>query len=217
MISNKDLLDVEEDPVIVVFQDSQTIPNSYNRIKFGRMMKLRRTGYPFILVSIALILLPSGCLDPNNDDQKKEDELELITDDMVVTGHIDHSAQSSPISFTEEVHFEVMSGSITRIRINVSIDDGDANTENDVVDVIRMWREAGGDPEKVKDANGGATPYQTSIEFEYKGEETEADWWIVEISATIKGSEDQWPGPLIWRGVADTGLDYQIDADYDYY
>lgn len=217
MISNRDLLDVEEDPVPVVFQYGPTIPNSYNRIKCGRMMKLRRNGYSFILVSVALILFSSGCLDSNNDDKNKEDDLELITDDMVVTGHIDHSAQSSPNSFTEEVHFEVMAGSITRIRINVSIDDGDANTEIDVVDVIRMWRETGGDPDEVKDANGGATPYQTSIEFEYTGEETEADWWIVEISATIKGSEDQWPGPVIWRGVADTGLDYRIDADYDYY
>ncbi len=58
----------------------------------------------------------------------------------------------SPVTVTEEIHFEIQDNKITRIRINVTIEDGDPDTDIDHIDHIRMWRESGGEPDNIEEA-----------------------------------------------------------------
>lgn len=179
-------------------------------------MRKIESGIPVLVLIVMISSTIAGCLGTESGTGKEEDGPKIVTDTFELEGQVETLAQASPNTVTEEIHFEIPHSQITRIRINVSIEDGDENTGTDRIDRIRMWRESGGDPVGAKEDNGGVTPYSTSIEFEYKGDETEVDWWIVEITATCEAGEDTWIGPFIWQGVPDHGVLFQIEADYDY-
>ena len=168
-----------------------------------------------LIISIAFITI-TGCLGSNNNSSNNGIKIIIQSETYETEGTIDTVAQASPVTTSDEIHFEIKNEKITRIRINLSIDDGDANTDPDHIDQLRMWRETGGEPQGIEEASGGDTPYSASIEFEYTGDEDLPTWWIVEITATCNAGEDTWIGPLIWHGVTDHGVVYQIEANYDY-
>jgi hypothetical protein len=169
----------------------------------------------WICILIATFLV-SGCLGSSG---PKEDEPERTFHSGVFYWEetVELLAQSAPERVTHEFHFPIDDNSITRIRINVTVIDNDPNTQIDQVERIRMWRESGEVEPEIKEASGGATPFETSIKFEYEGNERLFDWWIVEFTVTCSAGEDQWPGPIIWNGVPDTGFIGFVEADYDYY
>ena len=170
-----------------------------------------------VFVSIIIVsAFIAGCLGSSEKTPDTDPDVVVQHDSFQMEGQVETLAQASPNTVTEEIHFEIPDDRITRIRINVSIEDGDQDTDVDHIDQIRMWRETGGEPQNIETAPGGDTPYTASIEFEYKGDENLVDWWIVEITATCAAGEDTWIGPFIWSGVPDHGVFFEIEADYDH-
>jgi hypothetical protein len=180
------------------------------------MREVSSNGMKLTVSIIMTLTLITGCL--GSDDSGSDNDMtdRYLQDTFEMDGHLDGWAQASPETISEEVHFEVPSGSVSRIVINVTVEDGNENTGVDTVDKIRMWRETGEEPSDIKEADGGDTPYHTSIEFEYSREDDGANWWIVEVTSTLIAGEDQWIGPFIWQGVTDDGVDFHIDASIEY-
>jgi len=169
---------------------------------------------PALILLLFVSTTMAGCLGTEGDSKEEEGPL-IETDTFELQGQVETLAQASPNTVSEEIHFEIPGSQFTRMRINITIEDGDDNTDIDHIDNIRMWRETGEEPTGIEQATGGDTPYSTSIEFEYKGDERGINWWIVEITAKCAAGEDTWIGPLIWQGVPDHGVFYTIEADYD--
>jgi len=171
----------------------------------------------FMIIVMIMTIFFSGCIGSSGESRKEDSKKTFLSDAFQMGGTVEALAQTSPDTVTEEIHFLIENNHITRIRINVSIEDNDDDTWPDHIDQIRMWRENEGEETEIRENTGGYTPYVTTNEFEYTGEEQQATWWIVEITATCVAGEDTWPGPILWSGVPDRGVSYTIEADYDYY
>jgi len=165
-----------------------------------------------VALSIVMLVAASGCLGGGGgSDATPMPESEQR--DFSTQGTISLLAQAQPVSRTEEVHFDIGSlNTVTNITITVRVQDGDEGTNPDSVDGIRAWRENGGEPDDIIEEGGGQTPFETSVTFSLTGDENMFNWWIVELTVTCNGGDDTWPGPLIWRGVPDNGVSYEIDA-----
>lgn len=175
----------------------------------------KRTGIAAAL-SVIMLVLVSGCLGGGGGEEKDEIP-STYPGEFETEGSVLLTAQAQPVTRTEEVHFDIVETDIMDITITVSVEDGDERTNPDTVDSVRVWRETGGEPEEVKEMAGGSTPYENSVSFTMTGNENMTNWWIVELTVTCHAGEDTWPGPIIWRGVPDTGFSYHIHASFNVY
>ena len=52
----------------------------------------------------------------------------------------------------------------------------------------------------------------------YKAKEGEihGDSWLINIQAVLYSGDDQWPGPVIWRGIPDEGFEIFLEIRYEY-
>jgi len=139
----------------------------------------------------------------------------ILSDVFEIDGTIDTLAQATPETVTGEVQVVIGQENILRIRMNLTIEDGDENTNPDNIEYIILRREDGGESQEITDP-GRDTPYSTSIELNYQGDEDFASTWVFEITVTCNAGDDTWIGPFIWHGVTDHGIVYHIDGNYDY-
>jgi hypothetical protein len=168
---------------------------------------------PIVLVAAVAF---SGCL--GGDSKKNSDpEYTVMTDGMQLAGSQQGLAQAQPIDVFTVVPIKLDFESVIKIQINISVEDMDDQTEADAVGSIEL-REVvtEGEPNSTT-INGGNTPVTQQITVEWQNGEYLPSQWELYIPVTLKGGQDTWPGPFIWRGVPDNGFGYSLEISYDYH
>jgi len=174
-----------------------------------------KTNGIILLIFVIIILFVSGCLSSG---KGKEGGGELVYEweEESFYGEGSGVAQSQPYEFLESFPFSVNHDNITQMMINITIQDGDEGTNPDHIDRIEfgpMSNEPGVVPFEI---NGDDTPFEAQLVFKAKeGEIFGADWYVT-VQGVLYASDDQWPGPLIWRGIPDLGFMVDMEIRYEY-
>ncbi|MCD6461419.1 MAG: hypothetical protein J7L61_01595 [Thermoplasmata archaeon] len=130
---------------------------------------------------------------------------------------IDGGIEDAPV--TEKVSLTIPAVNVTKISMVITVNDGnskssDENTNPD--DVTGNVEGGGGGANVTKTLPGGSTPYKTTVDISAPEGETLPSSWTITLNVVCKPSDDQWPGPLIWRGYTDHGFSYSINVTYTY-
>ncbi len=167
-------------------------------------------------VFLASAVIFAGCLGGGGEGEK-EPEYVTFSDGMQLTGSEVGLAQIEPVDLEAVVGISLSFDRVIKMQINISVEDGDPDTQVDTVGSMTL-RPAEGEGEAIT-INGGNTPLTQTVTIEWKpdtGEYINSTWELV-IPVSIKAGEDQWPGPLIWRGIPDRGFSWTVDVNYDYH
>ncbi|MFO8050819.1 MAG: hypothetical protein R6V01_03880 [Thermoplasmatota archaeon] len=166
------------------------------------------------LIPVTIMVLASGlagCLGGDSDGES-EPEYEVKNTGMQLTGNEQGLAQAQPVQLESEVDISLEFDNIIKLTVNVTVEDGDIDTQPDEVGEIVLSN--GNISESV---NGGNTPVDQQLVVEWDEENYLGMDWTLTLPVTIKGGEDQWPGPFIWRGVPDNGYTYTLDITYEFH
>jgi hypothetical protein len=170
------------------------------------------------LLPIALITAVAfaGCL---GGESKEEGEpmYEVFTDSMELVGGQTGLAQASPVEIYANVPIQMDFDRIIKIQINISVEDGDDQTNPDSVGMMEFSEVVTEGEGNVTTVNGGNTPLSTQVVVEWQSGEYLGAQWNLYIPVTIEGGADTWPGPIIWRGVPDRGFGYSLEVTYEYH
>jgi len=163
---------------------------------------------PFI---IALTML-TGCLSKEN--SRDEAPLKKLFGGDVVEGSFDSGDQ-------QRVDFNLTHDNITDITFRIFVEDDDPNTEPDTVTRIEV-AEHDTDGEEFIDYHfildtPTSTPYEATYSFNFTNGILIDDEWQMYFYIDLGDGEDTWPGPIIYRGVRDTGFSYRVEIEYTYY
>jgi len=167
-------------------------------------------------VFLAAAVFLAGCLGGGGEDEK-EPEYETFSDGMTQTGSEVGLAQIEAVELETVVGISLSFERVIKLQINISVVDGDPDTEADTVGTMTL-RPIGGEGEGIP-VNGGSTPLTQSVTVEWNpdgGEYLNTTWELV-IPVSIKAGPDQWPGPLIWRGIPDRGFSWTAEISYLYH
>ena len=172
-----------------------------------------------LIASIAIMTLLAGCLG-SSDDTKEEAEATVGSSSFQLNGHPTGLAQITPEELSKMVDINLDYSNVIKITVLYSIEDADENTEGDKVEPVTL-EETGEEGNYNATGQGGTatpgTPITGNITIEWDGTTYMSDRWSLDIIVIIAAGEDQWIGPLIWRGVPDTGFTYTLDITYEYH
>ncbi len=172
-----------------------------------------------LVASIAIMTFLAGCIG-SSDDNKKEAEATVGSSSFQLTGNPTGLAQITPEKLSTTVDINLDYSNVIKISVLYSVEDGDPNTNADQVDQLAL-AETGEEGNYSGTGQGGnanpGTPVTGNITIEWDGTNYMMDRWSMDINVTIIAGEDQWIGPLIWRGVPDTGFSYTLDISYEYH
>ncbi len=166
-----------------------------------------------VIIAAALLVavLLSGCL--GGDDKKPDKPPVVMGGSQQVSGSGSGLAQATTEVITSTLDVNIDQTDIISITINVTVEDGDANTNPDNVNEASFSSEGN----MSATGGGGATPSSFQLKIEWDGTNYLPSGWTFTMSVTCAASDDQWPGPLIWRGIPDRGFIYGLDITYQYH
>lgn len=171
----------------------------------------------FALVSVALLTFFSGCLGSGGD-SGGTDEPTVRGGSLNLTGSHTSLAQINPVETELAVDIPLDYDNVIKITVNITINDGDENTDPDTVGMMTLSEVDGNNSGT---ANGGSaspgTPFTSSITVEWDGTNYMDKRWNLLIPVTIVAGPDQWIGPFIWRGVPDEGWTYELGINYEFH
>jgi len=168
-----------------------------------------------IALTISIVLI-SGCLGSSGDEGGDGGgEVPTSSAQTQQAGSINGLAQSVPEEVQGTVTVTIDNDSPVRITFNISVEDGDANTNPDNVESITVTAGEGGG-NNTATITGGNTPLTKQHTVEWDGKEPLPTTYSFDFTVTLEASDDQWPGPLIWRGIPDRGVSILIEVNYDY-
>jgi hypothetical protein len=172
---------------------------------------------PVILIAAAVF---AGCLGGDSK-SNEEPEYEAFTSGMNLVGAQDGLSQAVPVELTALVPVTLDYERVIKIQINITIADGDPDTNPDTVGNMELRETATeGEPNATTINGGNASPgadFETSVVIEWQNGEYLNSRWEIFIPVTIDSGGDQWPGPVIWRGIPDRGFTYALDITYEYH
>jgi hypothetical protein len=146
--------------------------------------------------------------DEDEDEPPQGDEGEGTIEEE---GTVETLAQASSETVTEEVDVNIPENKITSIEFVVRVHDGDVQTNADEVsgsiDISGMYLE---------NLPRGQTPYKKTVNIEPSEGKYLPPLWTVTLEVECCASDDQWPGPMVWRGTPDHGFSYEITVTYRY-
>lgn len=170
------------------------------------------------LIPVALMVMASafaGCLGGGSDGGSAP-EYDVKMDEMHLTGGQPGLAQAQPVDLNLVVPIGLDFDNVIKITINITVEDGDEGTEPDQVGEM-ILTQTGDESNNSVTVNGGNTPVIQQMVLEWDGVEYLGTEWVLDLSVTINGGQDQWPGPFIWRGIPDQGFTYILDVSYDFH
>ncbi len=167
----------------------------------------------YVLIAAALLIavLLSGCL--GGDDKKEDKAPVIIGGSQQVSGSGSGLAQATPEVITSTLDIIIDQTDVISITVNVTVDDGDADTNPDTVQDASFSSEGN----LSATGGGGTTPASFQLKIEWDGTNYLPSSWTFTITVSCVASDDQWPGPLIWRGIPDRGFSYNLDITYEYH
>lgn len=173
-----------------------------------------------VKIVIALLLvgtvLMAGCLG-GDDENSNSDGIQYIEakGSAGTEGDVEANAQASPESVTKTVDLPIPSDNITKVSFVITVEDGesDSQTEPDEVSGSLDGSGEGGYNETLQQGN---TPYRTTVEIKAPEGLSLPSGWTITLDVVCHSSNDQWPGPMIWRGYADNGFSYNVSVEYTY-
>jgi hypothetical protein len=121
--------------------------------------------------------------------------------------------------YQSRIDFGLDHDNITEITFKFTVEDDDAGTNPDMVDHIDIAEHDTDGPilyNYFYTTGGGKTPFEISVTMQYRNNTLIDDEWQLYFYVNLTDSDDKWPGPLIFRGVRDTGFSYKIEAEYTY-
>jgi len=170
-----------------------------------------------LLASVGLLVLFAGCMG-SGEESKSEPEMEVKTSMMApISGVQSGLSQAQPDTVVANVPIVLDFQQVTKIQVNITVEDGDADTNDDTVDTMTLMEETGNVSATGSGGTAGTSPVTSQIEIEWDGTTYLSERWVLEIPVTINGGDDQWIGPLIWRGIPDRGFTYTLDVYYEYH
>ncbi len=86
--------------------------------------------------------------------------------------------------------------------------------EDDVKQVI--FSEKGEEANYNVTLSGGTTTFERQVVVDWDEENLIGGAWEITMMVTCNPDEDQWIGPLIYRGYQDYGFSYRIEVSYQY-
>ena len=179
---------------------------------------MNRYGILFSLIVLGILTL--GCIDLDGGEEDGEG-FQLVWDEYTENGSFDFIARERSRTVTDSYQIYLDHGNITQIVFTYSFEDGDPGTEVDYLTWISITNvNEGGDADeyilKYDEQEGGSMPY--SGEFKMNASENAylSHAFLIVVTVELYPGEDEWPGPLIWRGVSDTGFTYSFKMEYEY-
>ncbi len=173
-------------------------------------------GIVLVLASAITVMYALNVTVPDDIDEPPETRFVLMHDAFDITGSAEAEAMSEHETVDVTVPISIPSQNITAVEIVVKITDGDENTNPDEVASVIVLNE------EIEDRLApGSAPYSATSRYSVKEEENQQgifleDAWEVKMTVVCKASDDQWPGPYIWRGYPDYGFSYEILVTYWY-
>lgn len=167
------------------------------------------------LVPIVLIVIGAsiaGCLGGDSEGGG-EPQYEVKSTGMQLANNEQGLAQASPVQLPTQTQFNLEFDNVIKLTVNITVEDGDLDTDPDQVGEITL----DGGENNTATVPGGNTPVTQSITIEAEEGSYLSMNWTVSFIVTINGSPDQWPGPIIWRGIPDRGYSYVMDISYDFH
>lgn len=156
----------------------------------------------------------AGCLGGGDDDSGSDDTQYIEAKGSTgAEGEVEGMAQAQPETVSTTVDLPLPMGNITKATFTISVEDGDPNTNPDQVSGSL---DSTGDGDYNETLQSGNTPYQTTVEMRAPEGFNLPQGWRITIQVVLQSSNDQWPGPMIWRGYADTGFSYNVSVEYTY-
>ena len=170
--------------------------------------------FPAIAIILTVGVLFAGCLGGGGDGGEKEPVEK--TETLQFSGSQDVLAQATPVETSASATISLNFENVIELTINITVDDGDADTETDIVGKV-ILNETGAGSNYTSSVNGGNTPMTKQITIKWDGTKYMGTNWLLFIPVTCNAGPDTWPGPLIWRGVPDYGFSYSLDVTYVYH
>ena len=166
-----------------------------------------------VLIAVALLIavLVSGCL--GGDDKKGNEPPEVRGGSQQVSGSGSGLAQIDPEIITSNLDIIIDQTDLISITVNVTVEDADADTNPDSVQEASFSSEGN----LSATGGGGTTPSAFQLTIEWDGTNYLPSSWTFTITVSCVASDDQWPGPLIWRGIPDRGFTYDLDITFEYH
>lgn len=177
---------------------------------------MKRNSHGIIsIISIIIILSMSGCIS-NSGSKEKEQELVMEWNEITLyRGGVGY-AQGQPYNYQGSFPFQVNHTNVTQMIVNIRIEDGDDRTNPDYIEHI-VFRPDENDVGIVpNEIDGDYTPFEAQLVYKAKEGEIHGDSWLINIQAVLYSGDDQWPGPVIWRGIPDEGFDIFLEIRYEY-
>lgn len=169
-----------------------------------------------LLGTVALLVFLAGCMgsgEETDDGPEMEEKKAMLAP---ISGVQSGLAQATPELVVANVPIILDFQKVTMIQVNITVEDGDENTNDDKVDTMTLSEETGNVSKEGQGGTAGSSPVTSQITIEWDGTQYLSERWVLEIPVTINGGDDTWIGPLIWRGVPDRGFKYHLDVYYEY-
>ena len=154
-------------------------------------------------------------------DKNKGEKTAIIDemwDEFVFNQHdTTYLVQSVPVHSSRSLTIELSHQNITQMFLNISIIDGDANTEPDVIESVDFTSLNENNEEiDTSSIDGTDTTFDGQLSLNAGEDITYSQFCRIDIEIRMYASEDQWAGPIFWRGTPDTGYILDILIEYKY-
>ncbi len=174
------------------------------------------------LFVVILLLTSSGCLSSSRSSTEKVEHTTSWAEDEL-SGFYENPSSSANDNLIAMLGIVLDHSNITQIIIEFAIEDGDSNTNDDELIEVKiqnkdyelfllceaLYTERSTMPCNGQISMNGPDSNLTESQFLDRQLDLIVTW-------SQKDSDDQWPGPLIWRGVRDTGFSYDFQIRYEY-
>ncbi|MCU0799857.1 MAG: hypothetical protein MUC62_09345 [Candidatus Thermoplasmatota archaeon] len=170
---------------------------------------MKRDLFFIFFLIIFLFVSISGCTTKKNEEKTVTIGNDLIGLHEIITAE---PAQEYPYNYNNTFYVPLKFDNITQVIVNISILDGDDGTNPDIINNILFG------PEKNQPVtmSGGDTPFKGQLVYNCEKDYTPGKDWFLIIDLDTYASDDQWPGPILWRGVPDNGFELIVDIKYSY-
>lgn len=133
-----------------------------------------------------------------------------------MTGGLDAEATTEDETVNLTLPVSIPQENLTAVEFSIKITDGDDNTNPDEVKKLVVLNQ-----EMEADLSPGVSPYTISSNHAVSEEQSQNNdfllsAWEIQMTVLCRASDDQWPGPLIWRGYPDYGFSYEVVVSYTY-
>jgi hypothetical protein len=172
-----------------------------------------------IALLLAMTVLITGCLG-GGDDKKKNNNQEFVkaTGITVVEGDVETLAQAQPETVIETVDIAIPIANLTGITLDIKVMEGvgGESDEGTNPDEVSGSLDSSGENGGNESLQNGQTNYQTTVAIQAGEGQSLPSSWTLTLEVVCHASNDQWPGPMIWRGVPDHGFSYNVTVTYEY-